>query len=420
MSSDLQTQLSLAMQDAVHNLYADPETAPRVLSSVRRRRRKTRGVAALGLAVAAALTVGAVELEPWRGIDPSVLNPGPDTAQSPTPTNTPSPRLSAVETPMVTEEPQVFAALGAGGGIVDVALDSASVLVLTDRSTGVGDGKGEVVVVDRKAQDKRGRSPLPGIPVAAVPGPDGSFWVASRLDQTSAAAPSLLTRLDPDGQPLASAVDDELVLSLAVSGSRLFVGTDGRLLVLDARTGGLLLRIPVAGAVPAVAVDPVQSRVFGVVSDDHRGDIVAWSTVDGRELARHPAPSTPNGKALPTSLALHAGSLWVTSELDELGTGVALERLTPDRLQPVDPGPLARRLRSGHSAVTVHSSATALWIRDYSDGTLTCIRPSTSTYVIPPSLRIPDTVSAVYAIDQGVAYGAGNLAVELFRAPQGC
>ncbi len=232
---------------------------------------------------------------------------------------------------------------------------------------------------------------MPGLPVAAAAGGASSVWVATRDDGATAVRPFQLIRLARNsGQITARIAIPDVPFSLVASAGKVWVGSDHRLLSVDATTGRVRrLDVP-GGAVIDLLADPAAHRLFGLLVGEARGQVVAWSDGDGHVIARHVESGTADTNGLsPTSMAIGFGKLWVTAGTQD-GFHGALERLGLDRLQAFTPGVQADAVSAGS---TIAAGAGALWLTGSDpDGTptLSCFKPVTPDYARHAAFALPD------------------------------
>jgi YVTN family beta-propeller protein len=248
------------------------------------------------------------------------------------------------------------------GGVAAVVVAMLSAAFLATRHGGGGGlphvDPNQVGVIDPKSNRIVGQ-----IPVGLRPGPvavgAGSVWVANLQDRT-------LTRIDPTRRSSAGtiALENRTPTGIAVGARGVWVahGPRGQLSLVDPQFGQVSKTIAVLQA----AGNPTQ---LGSVAVGYGG---VWAVYGESTLARiDPATARVHGRglagALPSGIAIGAGSVWVANSGDA----------TVFRFNPLtfDEGPI-KTVSVGSRPTGIAFGDGAVWVSDGGNDAVTRIDPT--------------------------------------------
>jgi hypothetical protein len=322
----------------------------------------------MGLAVVLALAA-VVLLKAFQATPPGPVRP---------PVTTPRAVVASPSSPVLI--PARFVQLS--GSLV--AVDGALLVLddLAEKVTLVGGGESRPAWTTAVA----------GRPVGAAAAEPSSVWVATRNDEAGGPGAFRLIRLSRrSGQVLSSIALPDVPFSLAATSHTLWVGSDNALLRVDPVTGRVRRLAVAGGGVTDLLADPFSEQLYGLITGESRGRVMAWSGSDGRVIARHLEPGTADTNGMfPSSMALGFGALWVTTDTPDLAHG-ALERLDLRTLQLREPGAQGVTAQSA-----IASGPDALWLTgsDHSGKPiLTCFKPTTPDYALGKQYQLTDDFS---------------------------
>jgi hypothetical protein len=213
--------------------------------------------------------------------------------------------------------------------------------------------------------------PIPGTEIAFA---QGSLWAAG--DDALHRGDPAIYRLGPSSLRVVQQVAlpaVPAVLAAAPDGS-LWVGVEGRILVLEARSGTLMRTILVRGTPHLVSFDPTGTHAY-VVTDAAAGRVgdllVEIDPASGQQVASAAVGDRSLGGA--SSIAATSRGVWVSAPSGTMGGSWFLPQGT---LRVQGTGAQV----GGSNGLAVSVAAGAVWVSDtQGTGTMTCLDPTTGT-----------------------------------------